>query len=603
MAHRLLRHYGPVLGLGEGFSVLDQSDSADLMRLVRSELIAAGANDGHLRRRFPRADTLISIYSRVVNAGCPLRDIVKRWYPWCGEDVDTIGALFARYTARKRSQGLLDFDDLLLYWRAAACDQETGAMLGDLYDHILVDEYQDTNAIQAEILQGLRRSRPDITVVGDDAQAIYSFRSATVRNIFGFERCFPGSTIVTLEENYRSTQPILDLANAVIRDASEGYAKRLWARRAGGGRPVLATCPDERAQSDAVCGMILDHYERGVSLRSQVVLFRSGHHSDALEVELRRRRIPFVKYGGLRFLEAAHVRDLLAALRVLDNPWDELAWHRLLLLVDGVGPAIAGRLADELGVTARDAPRRFSNESAADPLARFTNGRPFETRCAAPTKAELASLAAALADCRPAALDPAAQVDRLRVALDPMLRRRYEHAEARIRDLDQLGRLAQTYPSRDRLVAELTLDPPASTGDFAGPPLIEEDYLTLSTVHSAKGGEWQVVHVIHAADGMFPSDMATGDAASIDEERRLFYVALTRARGDLYLYSPLRYHHRGAHRWGDRHSYAQRTRFLPPAVDGLLEHRAVRGALAEQSLPARGAPIVDAVDDALRSLW
>jgi DNA helicase-2/ATP-dependent DNA helicase PcrA len=327
-----------------------------------------------------------------------------------------------------------------------------------------------------------------------------------------------------------------------------------------------------------------------VALRQQAVLFRSAHHSDLLEIELRRRGIPFVKYGGLRFLEAAHVRDLLAALRLLDNPRDELAWYRLLQLLDGVGPAGARRAMVALGVT----------EVGADPLGRFIAA---DVPLPAKAAEDAAPLRAALDDCRADTLPPGAQLDRLRPGLDPLLRRRYDNVEVRLGDLDALGRLAGGFESRTRMVAELTLDPPASTGDLAGPPLLDEDYVILSTVHSAKGGEWRVVHLIHAADGMFPSDLATGDRESIEEERRLFYVALTRAQEHLHIYAPLRYHHHGPFGRGDAHSYGPRTRFLPARVDDLLEHRAVRSSRTDTVLPAPAVALPAAVDEVLRGLW
>jgi DNA helicase-2/ATP-dependent DNA helicase PcrA len=605
MAHRLLhRHAGP-LGLGEGFSVIDQSDALDLMQLIRQELMAEAASPlaDDRRRRFPRRDTLGSIYSRVVNSQVGLGDVLRRHFPWVQDQEAAISSVFSAYTARKRSRRLLDFDDLLLYWRAAAADAAVGQVLAEAYDHVLVDEYQDTNLLQADIVASLAAGGCSLTVVGDDAQAIYAFRAATGRNMLDFPARFPGTTTVVLEQNYRSTQPILDLANFVLAGASEGYAKRLWTASAGGGRPVLATCPDEGAQAEAVADLILDHHEAGVALRQQVVLFRSAHHSDLLEVELHRRGIPFVKYGGLRFLEGAHVRDLVSALRILDNPYDELAWYRILQLLDGVGPARARTVMAELGLgvgpAGPDRARRRM-ESGDGPLIRFVDGG-----CPLPPKAvaDGSALAAAFRDCGPDQLGPAAQIDRLRQALDPLVRRRYDNAEIRLRDLDVLARLATGFRDRAGMVAELTLDPPLSTGDLAGPPLLDDDYVTLSTVHSAKGGEWRVVHLIHAADGMFPSDLGTGSRDEIEEERRLFYVALTRAREYLYLYAPLRYHHSGPFGRGDAHSYAQRTRFLPPAADDLLEHRPVRARGPDSAPVAAAADLASSVDEGLRGLW
>ncbi len=585
VANRLLRVYGTSFGLPSGFTVIDSSDAADLMNLIRTD-------NGHgKQRRFPRKDTLVSIYSRTVNTQQPLEEVLNKWFPWCAADVDGVREIFKAYTERKRAQDLLDYDDLLLFWRAAALDPNTGPVLADLYDHILVDEYQDTNVVQADILRGLASRHAQLTVVGDDAQSIYSFRAATVRNILDFPAQFASTTSVALEENYRSNQPILELANAIINDATEGHRKSLWSRNVQGPKPTLATCPDERAQVDAVCDTVLAHLEDGVSLREQAVLFRAAHHSDTLEVELRKRNIPFVKFGGLKFLEATHVKDLLALLRILDNPYDELAWFRVLQLIDGVGAARAQKMITELGVRPR---------SDVGPIAQLANldSSPKQARPA------IAALAETFLQCQTGKLNPGGQIDRLRETLDPLLRQRYDNAEVRLRDLEQLSKLASEYTSTSRLVAELTLDPPTSTGDFAGDPLLDDDYLTLSTVHSAKGCEWKAVHVIHAADGMFPSDLSTGDAESIDEERRLFYVALTRAQERLHLYAPLRYHYSGAGAFGDAHSFAQRTRFLPSSIDPLLEHRAVRSATAD-SLTATGEmPVLTtSVDDMLKALW
>ena len=588
VAHGVLRHCGTALGLAEGFSVLDPGDVRDLFALVRSPVAA------DRRRRFPRTETVAAVYGRVVSGQLALEETVTRFFPWCADDIEGLRAVFSAYTERKRAQQLLDFEDLLLYWRAAVVDPDVGPVLAAGFDHILVDEYQDTSVVQGDILRALRARDSRLTVVGDDAQAIYSFRSATVRNILEFPLHFPGATTITLEQNYRSTRPILDLANAVIAGAAEGYGKQLWTEEHGGLRPVLATCPDQQCQAEAVCQTVLEHHEAGISLKEQVVLFRTAHHSDLVEVELGRRGIPFVKYGGLRFLEAGHVRDLLAALRLMENPWDELAWMRVLQMADGVGPASANRMVDALGVrgAARDGP---------DPIARFC-AEPCGAGAARRATDDLTSLAAALATSRTSDQPTGTQVELLRHALEPMIRRRYDHPEPRLADLDAVARLAADYVSRDRLVADLTLDPPASTGDLAGRPALDDDWLTLSTVHSAKGGEWAVVHLIHAADGAFPSDMATGDDQGVDEERRLFYVALTRARRHLHIYAPLRYHHGDPSGWTDRHSYAQRSRFLPASVDGLLDHRAIRGVL-DVPVPAAAVPVTGRVDAELRGLW
>ena len=463
------------------------------------------------------------------------------------------------------------------------------------FDHVLVDEYQDTNWLQAEILALLRRGTPNVMVVGDDAQAIYSFRAATVRNILEFRDRFPGATIVKLEQNYRSTPPLLTASNAVIALARERHDKTLWSARSGDRRPTLLTCSDESDQSDAVCRHLLEHSEQGIPLRRQAVLFRTGHHSDLLELEMTRRNIPFVKYGGLKFLEAAHVKDALSVLRILENPLDEVSWFRLLQLLDGVGPKGARRLMDALGVR-----RRGPEAGAPGPLRRLLDSPPDVPPSAA---RDLASLRDTLADCLREDMTAASQLERTRRFLEPVFERLYEAPGSRLRDLEQLEAMAGASASRARFLADLTLDPPASTEDLAGAPHLDEDYVILSTIHSAKGGEWDVVHVIHAADGMIPSDMATGDDEQVEEERRLLYVALTRARDALYVYFPLRYYRR-PRGLDDKHGYAQLTRFLPEPVRSLFDGRSTHHAAEPDSPPGEGAPGGPAeVERYLASLW
>jgi DNA helicase II / ATP-dependent DNA helicase PcrA len=560
VANRLLRLGGRPLGLRPDFTVLDQSDGADVLNLIRQEL-----GYSERERRFPRKETLGAIYSRTVNAGEKLSEVLERHYPWCRDEADGIREIFSAYTVRKRQQNVLDYDDLLLFWKALAWAEGPRKQLAAMFDHILVDEYQDTNALQADILEGMRPADgpvpPNLTVVGDDAQSIYAFRAATVRNILEFPTRFPGTTIVTLEQNYRSTPPILAASNAAIALGPQRHEKTLWSERDGQRVPTLRTCLDEAEQSDMVCRAVLQHREEGVPLKAQAVLFRAVHHSDLLEVELTRRNIPFIKYGGLKFMEAAHVKDALALLRVLENPRDEVAWFRVLQLPDGIGPATARRLMEELDVRGADEGEGEADVSVLMPLSRFLE----EPVDVPPGAVEgIGELRAALADClNEEALPPGGQLDRLRAFLEPVFARKYEAPGSRTRDLEQLELIAGGYESRGRFLAELTLDPPSSTGDLAGPPLLDEDYLVLSTIHSAKGLEWDVVHVIHAADGMIPSDMATGHEDEIEEERRLLYVATTRARDALHVYFPMRYYRR-PRGLEDPHTYAQLSRFLEP---------------------------------------
>ena len=596
VAQRLLHRHGHLIGLDPGFSVLDAADSAELLGLVRHEL---GMGEGK-GSRFPRKETLAAILSHVANAQARLSEVVARVFPWCAEDLDGIRSVFAAYTARKRSLQLCDFDDLLLLVRALGRSEVGRDLLAGLFDHVLVDEYQDVNALQLDLVELFRPGGAGVTAVGDDAQAIYGFRAASTAAILDFPSRYPRATVVRLEHNYRSTLPILALANQVMAEAPEGAVKTLWSERTGRRRPHLRTCADEGTQAEAVCDSVLAHREQGVGLRDQAVLFRASHHAAGLELALGRRRIPYVKYGGLRFLETAHVKDLLALLRLLDNPRDELAWFRVVQLLEGVGPATARRVIGQLGVVG-------AVEAAADPGAPTPLARLLAAAPAVPDSArdELSALRAALADCVTCPPPPlGAQVDRLGRWLEPVIQRRYSGAAARTADLHRLAEQAASTGSRSRFVADLTLDPPLSTGDQAGPPSLDDDWLVLSTVHSAKGGEWSVVHLISAADGMFPSDLATGDAESLAEERRLFYVAVTRARDGLEINVPLRHHHHRS-RLDDRHSLGQLSRFLSPAVQALMDTEHAGSSPSELPDRPSGATVtgVDAVDRMLAELW
>jgi DNA helicase-2/ATP-dependent DNA helicase PcrA len=549
-ANRLLRMYGRSVGLAPDFTVMDESDAADMLGVIRARF-----GFDTKEKRFPRKNTVRAIYSRVVNSREPLEKVLKREYPWCVEAEEGLGRIFTEYSKRKQLRQVLDYDDLLLFWNHALEQPDMAEMMGGRFEHILVDEYQDTNIIQAEILQRMRQKSPNITVVGDDAQAIYSFRAATIRNILDFPDQFPGATVVTLEENYRSVQPILDVGNAVMKPARQRYTKNLWSTRQSGQKPVLMVCRDEDEQTRFVCDTILQHREEGILLQHQAVLFRAGHHSDQLEIELTRRDIPFHKYGGLKFLEAAHVKDMMAFLRILENPRDDMSWFRVLEMLDGVGPRTAERFMAALEAHGFDLARL--REIPMPPAAKVQ----FD---------QLADLVVSLRGAKDTPV--AAEVERLRDYYGPFLPRLYDNAQPRLRDLEQLELVARRYRSRTDFLADLTLDPPDSTADLAGPPYKDEDWLVLSTMHSAKGCEWKAVYIIHAADGMIPSDMATEDEEGVEEERRLFYVAVTRARDWLYVVFPLRYYYK-RYALGDGHAYAQLTRFVPSEVAQLLEQR------------------------------
>lgn len=554
VAHHTLRRHHHAVGLPESFGVLDHGDAADLVDLVRGELGVLSSD-----RRLPKKGTLAGLYSRSVNTGTPLYDVLAEHAPWCADAVEEIGAVFSTYVARKHALGLLDFDDLLLYWRAAVQDDRLGDELGSAVDHVLVDEFQDVNQLQLDVLKGLRRRDLRLTVVGDDAQAVYGFRGASPRFLLDAEQHFEGLTTIVLDVNYRSSAAILAVANAVAADAPEGFGAVLREKTptVGARTPRLIHCTDERHQSEAVADRVLELYEEGLALQRQAVLFRAAHHSADLEIELARRRIPFVKYGGLRYLEAAHVKDLLAAFRLADNPRDEIAWFRLLQLMPGVGPTRARRAFDAMRDVDGVLPLAFTEAAERWPAA--ASHLPSEARELSDTVIQ-----ALCARSRESVADHA---ERIRHAVAPLIVATYDDDAPRLEDLGALVLACADATRLSDVAADQALEPPYSTGDLAGPPMVDEDWLVLSTVHSAKGLEFDAVHVIHAADGNFPSDMSTGTPEGIEEERRLFYVALTRARRDLAIYVPLRYHH---HRVRDEHSWAQPSRFLSSTVRGTL---------------------------------
>ncbi|MFT3788076.1 MAG: ATP-dependent helicase [Tepidisphaeraceae bacterium] len=596
---RLLRQHGKSIGLDPAFNVMDAEDAADLMDILRSEL---GLGEG--KRRFPRKGTLQAIYSRVVNARSKLTDVLHHQFPWCTDDADGIRRIFEAFTRRKREQSVLDYDDLLLYWHAMLTVPALAQELSNQFDHVLVDEYQDTNLIQAEILRGIRSANRNVMVVGDDAQSIYSFRAATVANMLDFPKQFGGTTIVKLEQNYRSVQPILDASNRVMSRAEHQFAKSLYSLRTTRQKPRLVTPPDEAGQCEAVCTSILEKLEQGLELRKQAVLFRAGHHSDALEVELSKRNIPFIKYGGLKFVETAHVKDMLALLRICTNPSDEMSWYRVLLLLEGVGPAAARRAMGDLGVI-QAAPTTLGVATSVaiegERPSALKNLRHAPPKLPPACTEQFASLRETILHVTDTSPTPASVVERVRQFYEPIFKTTYDNPALRLRDIEQLEQIATGYRSLQSFVTDLTLDPPQSAQDYAGPPTFEEDYLILSTIHSAKGGEWDVVHVLHCADGSIPSDMACGSEEELAEERRLLYVAMTRARDELNLYCPLRYYHRKNGR-SDRHTYAQITRFIAPE-DMPLYERPAATAQIEVEIPTKSVAVTANVDALLNGLF
>ena len=576
-AHRLLLRFGPQCGIAADFTIMDQGDAEDLMHISRAQL-------GHAdkKKRFPKKETLHRVYSRHINTEIPVASLLADEYPQFIEHEAAFLAIFSDYASRKQDRNLVDYDDLLLFWAMLVGEaQEPGVRaladrIAGLYDHVLVDEYQDTNVLQARILSGMARAHGNITVVGDDAQSVYSFRGATVRNILDFPQQFPGTTVVALEENYRSVQPILDVTNTLIARAEERYSKNLFATRGGGEKPWLVTAHDEQAQTRFVVDRVLELHEEDIPLREMAVLFRAGYMSADLEIELAARRIPFEKWGGLKFLEAAHVKDVLAFLRILENPRDEVSWFRILLLLPGVGDATARAAIDHLMAAGwhDDAFSSFPAPARARPAHQAVASLLYDRRRAGAGEGALAH-----------------EIGLIRRFYDGILRDRYDRAEPRLADLDQLQIIAGGYPDRAAFLSALALEPPQSTQDLGFGSDSEDDALILSTAHSAKGKEWDAVFVIWAVDGWFPLARALGDVEQVEEERRLLYVAMTRARNHLAVSYPLNVYDT---RRGADYSIDQVSRFLDRGVRDGMQRVVVEAAQTSDETEApRGRVVVD----------
>jgi DNA helicase II / ATP-dependent DNA helicase PcrA len=578
VAARLLREHSGRVGLGSGFTVLDRSDAQDLMASVRVDLGLHRSAE-----RFPLAPTCLAIHSRVVNAQAPLQASLREHWPWCEAHADALRALFNAFGAEKRRQHLLDYDDLLLAWWHLAAEPTLAREMSARFDHVLVDEYQDTNRLQADILRRLKPDGRGLVVVGDDAQAIYGFRAADVRCMLDFPARFdPPARVLTLEHNHRSTQPILAAANAVIALAAERFAKTMHSSRASAVRPLLVSVEDDAAQARWVAAEVLAQREQGLLLRRQAVLFRTSSHSAGLELELLRRGIPFVKFGGLRFLESAHVKDVVSLLRWADNPRARLAGLRAVRLVPGLGPASVKRLLD--AVCDADEPAAAGAAWAPPAAARDEW--------------------AAFLRLQTALQSPPPWPQELALVLQwyaPQLQRLHDDWRVRQADLDHLARIAGGSATRTSFLADLALDPPAASSDQAGPPHLDEDYLILSTIHSAKGQEWSAVSVLNVVDGCIPSDLATGSSEQVEEERRLLYVAMTRARDRLALLVPQRFHVTQQRALGGRHLYATPSRFIPPEVQAHFDW--VRPGSAVEPTPAQSGPVLFDLHDKLRQDW
>ncbi|HEY2145373.1 MAG TPA: ATP-dependent helicase [Steroidobacteraceae bacterium] len=577
---RILRLYAKHLGLDPNFTVLDRSDAADLLDVIRHEL-----GFSTKEKRFPRKDVCLAIYSYRVNTRLPLKQTLEEQFPWCKEWEADLTRLYREYVGRKQKIRALDFDDLLLYWHVMMQTPALAQSLSKNFDHVLVDEYQDTSTLQGDVIHALKPDGKGVTAVGDDAQAIYSFRAAAVENILGFaDRYKPKADMVVLAQNYRSTQPVLDSANALMAEGPRQHRKTLLGTRQSQQKPFYVALDDAQGQAEYITNKILHTREIGGSLKRHAILFRSAHHSDVLEVELTKKNIPFVKYGGLKFLEAAHVKDMLSVLRWADNPRNSVAGFRVLKLHPSFGPANAKQALDHFEA------RGFEAKALAD----------FDAP--QPVKMDWKRFCALFERLADPATPWAGQVGLVKDWYKPRLESIYESAWTRMGDIEQLEQLAVQHATRERFLTELTLDPPLATGDQSAGASKDEDYVILSTIHSSKGQEWDIVYVLNVSDGNFPSEFATGKPEMVEEERRLLYVAMTRARNELHLCAPLKYQVTQQAKNGDAHVYGAKSRFMSDKVMETLEKVSVRSTVGVDNLKAGDMTTVDVVAQ-LKEMW
>lgn len=512
-ANAVLRKYAKVLGLSNNFTILDESDAQDTINLIRTQL---GFHKSE--KRFPRKKAILEVISKSINKSEDLETVLYDEYPHFIEWLDEIKKIEREYAKYKRVKSLLDYDDLLVFLKELLVkNTDIRALLSRKYKYIMVDEYQDTNKLQAYIACLLASEHKNIMVVGDDAQSIYSFRGANFKNIIDFPKIFKETKIITLDENYRSTQPILNLTNRIIAQAKEGFEKSLYTRRPGESRPVFVDCRDENSQSKYIADRILGLREEGVELGEIAVLFRSGWHSNDLEVELSGRNIPFVKYGGQKFVEAAHIKDIMAHLRVAHNIFDEVSWYRALLLIPGIGPKTAERIINDIVFHKHGLKLNEKIGQRSDSLKK---------------------LFAILGEIDINRQAPADLIGLFLKYYQPLLKEKYDDFNKRLNDLDSLMHIASRYKALEQFLSDMALEPPERSIIATGPKDNDDSALTLSTIHSAKGLEWHTVFLIYVAEGHLPSYLSLENEEDIEEERRLFYVAATRAKDNLVLLKP-----------------------------------------------------------------
>ncbi len=513
-ANIILRKYSNALGLKNSFTILDRSDSEDAVNLFRNKFIE------NKKIRFPRKSTICDIYSKAINKNSSINDIIEREFPHFDYCIEQITEICSLYNAYKRENSLLDYDDLLIYLLTLLKSEEAvKRSLSDTHKYIMVDEYQDTNQIQADIIRELAFTHNNVAVVGDDSQSIYSFRGANFKNIMDFPKTFQNTKIITLEENFRSTKEILNLTNEIIAQAKEKYPKKLFSRDKTGDIPALVCAKDMQTESEFVSQRICELIEEGISLKDIAVLSRSSSTTYNLELELNKRKIPFKKFGGYKFSETAHIKDVIAHLRVILNPDDKISLNRILLLIKGIGSSTSSKLMP-----------LFSEKNPANNLM-ITAGNKF--------KNEISKLQELIIRSKNPDLSLLEIVSAVIEYYLPYFKEKYDDFNKREKDLGHFLDLAKNYKSLERFLSDMAVEPPNSSVLDIEEGSVKDEYLTLSTIHSAKGLEWDTVFVIGAVEGKFPSIYAFNNLEDLEEERRLFYVACTRAKNNLYITYPI----------------------------------------------------------------
>ncbi|MFA5336332.1 MAG: ATP-dependent helicase [Candidatus Omnitrophota bacterium] len=514
-ANMVLRKYAKLIDFPSNFTITDESDAEDAVNIVREKL-----GLGHMDRskHFPRKGALLDVISKSVNKSQDIGSVLALEYPQFSEWEEEIKRIKEGYIKYKHAKSLMDYDDLLVFLKKLLHEhKEVRARLSEQYKYIMVDEYQDTNKLQADIVHLLASEHDNVMVVGDDSQSIYSFRGANFKNIIDFPKVFKGAKVIMLEENYRSTQPILDLTNEVIKNAEEKFEKTLFTNKGAGKAPIFVEARDENVQSKYVVQKVLELVDDGVMLKDIAVLFRAGWHSNDLEIELANHGIPFLKYGGQRFVEAAHIKDILSYLRIAHNPADQVNWHRALMLMRGIGEKTAGRITEQM----------IDKKQGLDIDEGILKKHP-----------DLADLIGILRGVKPQEHLPGALIKGFLEYYGPLLKAKYDDYHKRAPDLNSLERIAGRYKSLESFLTDMALEPPEKSILEAGLKGKHDHAMTLSTIHSAKGLEWHTVFLIYVAEGHLPSYQAMDDKDAIEEERRLFYVAATRAKDNLILLKP-----------------------------------------------------------------